>query len=170
MSSPADSAAERRAQITAQIKADTGIDEVMINRLVRGFYARVREDALIGPIFNSRITEWEPHLQRMCDFWSSVALLTGRYHGQRCNAISRCRPIRAISTAGSRCSNTPHGNSVRQKLPSISLSGRAASAKAWNSASRGRTAYSSPNMSGSGAPNSSRRRISESSSAPHCFA
>jgi len=42
----------------------------------------VREDALIGPIFNSRITDWEPHLQRMCDFWSSVALLTGRYHGQ----------------------------------------------------------------------------------------
>src|SRR5215217_5412357 len=82
MSSPVDSAAERRTQITAQIKADTGIDEVMINRLVRGFYARVREDALIGPIFSSRITDWEPHLQRMCDFWSSVALLTGRYHGQ----------------------------------------------------------------------------------------
>jgi len=30
MSSPVDSAAERRAQITAQIKADTGIDEVTI--------------------------------------------------------------------------------------------------------------------------------------------
>jgi hemoglobin len=77
-----DSAAERRAQITAQIKADTGIDELMINRLVRGFYARVRQDALIGPVFASRITDWEPHLQRMCDFWSSVALMTGRYHGQ----------------------------------------------------------------------------------------
>jgi hemoglobin len=77
-----DSAAERRAQITAQIKADTGIDELMIDRLIRGFYARVREDALIGPVFASRITDWEPHLQRMCDFWSSVALMTGRYHGQ----------------------------------------------------------------------------------------
>jgi hemoglobin len=77
-----DSAAERRAQITAQIKADTGIDELMIDRLIRGFYARVREDALIGLVFASRITDWEPHLQRMCDFWSSVALMTGRYHGQ----------------------------------------------------------------------------------------
>jgi hemoglobin len=76
------SAAERRAQITAQIKAETGIDELMISRLIRGFYARVRGDALIGPVFASRIPDWEPHLQRMCDFWSSVALMTGRYHGQ----------------------------------------------------------------------------------------
>ncbi|MGB8623601.1 MAG: group III truncated hemoglobin, partial [Paracoccaceae bacterium] len=24
---------------------------------------------------------WAPHLERMCAFWSSVALMTGRYHG-----------------------------------------------------------------------------------------
>lgn len=72
---------ERRAAITAALRAETGIDEVMIDQLVRGFYARVREDALIGPIFNARITDWEPHLQRMCAFWSSVALMTGTYHG-----------------------------------------------------------------------------------------
>jgi hemoglobin len=71
-----------RDQITAEIVERTGIDDAMIDRLVRGFYARVREDALIGPIFESRIADWEPHLQRMCEFWSSVALLTGRYHGQ----------------------------------------------------------------------------------------
>jgi hemoglobin len=54
----------------------------MIERLVRGFYARVQEDALIGPIFAARISDWEAHLQRMCAFWSSVALMSGRYHGQ----------------------------------------------------------------------------------------
>jgi hemoglobin len=75
------SAAERRADITAEIQAETAIDEAMIERLVRGFYARVRVDALIGPIFAARIVDWEPHLQRMCAFWSSVALMTGRYHG-----------------------------------------------------------------------------------------
>lgn len=73
---------ERRARVTAEIAATTGIDEAMIERLVRAFYARVREDALIGPVFAARIIDWEPHLQRMCAFWSSAALLTGRYSGQ----------------------------------------------------------------------------------------
>jgi hemoglobin len=76
------SGAERRAAITAAIQAETGIDEVMIDALVRGFYTRVRADDLLAPVFNARISDWEPHLQRMCAFWSSVALLTGRYHGQ----------------------------------------------------------------------------------------
>lgn len=76
------SAQERRAAIAAQIQAKTGIDEAMIERLVHGFYARVREDDVLGPIFASRIDNWESHLQRMCDFWSSVALMSGRYHGQ----------------------------------------------------------------------------------------
>src|SRR5690606_32325069 len=35
-----------------------------------------------GPIFNDRISDWEPHLQRMCNFWSSVVLSSGVYHGQ----------------------------------------------------------------------------------------
>jgi hemoglobin len=82
MSIPVTSAEQRRAEITAAIQAETGIDEVMIERVVRGFYARVRNDPLIGPVFEARIRDWEPHLQRMCAFWSSVALMSGRYHGQ----------------------------------------------------------------------------------------
>lgn len=65
-------AAERR---------ETGIDEAMIERLVRAFYAKVRTDDLLGPVFTARIRDWESHLQRMCAFWSSVALMSGRYHG-----------------------------------------------------------------------------------------
>ena len=76
------SAVQRRAEITDAIRRETGIDEAMIERLVRGFYRRVREDALIGPVFAARIGDWEPHLARMCAFWSSVALMTGSYHGQ----------------------------------------------------------------------------------------
>jgi len=74
-------AAARREQLAAEIVARTGIDDAMIDRLVRAFYARVRSDALLGPIFEARIREWEPHLQRMCAFWSSVALMSGVYHG-----------------------------------------------------------------------------------------
>ncbi|WFU14943.1 group III truncated hemoglobin [Bradyrhizobium sp. CB3481] len=71
----------RREQLTADIMERTGIDEAMIERLVRGFYAKVREDAVLGPVFETRIKDWEPHLAQMCAFWSSVALMTGRYHG-----------------------------------------------------------------------------------------
>jgi hemoglobin len=73
--------AERREQITADIVERTGITEEMIERLVRGFYAKVRSDALLASIFDARIRDWEPHLTQMCAFWSSVALMTGRYHG-----------------------------------------------------------------------------------------
>ena len=72
---------QRRANVVAEITARTGIDEPMIERVVRGFYAKVRQDPLLGPVFDARIKNWEPHLQRMCQFWSSVALMSGRYHG-----------------------------------------------------------------------------------------
>ena len=72
-------AAERREGITAEIVARTGITEPLIERLVREFYAKVRADAVLAPIFEARIEDWEPHLERMCAFWSSVALMSGRY-------------------------------------------------------------------------------------------
>jgi hypothetical protein len=70
MSEGARSAAARRTAITAQIQADTAIDEAMIERLVRGFYERVRDDNVLGPIFAAKIEDWEPHLWKMCAFWS----------------------------------------------------------------------------------------------------
>ncbi|MCC0025171.1 MAG: group III truncated hemoglobin [Hyphomicrobiaceae bacterium] len=73
--------AQRRERMTAEIMGRTGIDEAMIERLVHSFYAKVREDGLLAPVFNERITDWDLHLQRMCAFWSSVALMSGRYHG-----------------------------------------------------------------------------------------
>ena len=73
--------AERREQITADIVTRTGITEAMIERLVHRFYDKVRGDQMLGPIFEARITNWEPNLAQMCAFWSSVALMSGRYHG-----------------------------------------------------------------------------------------
>jgi hemoglobin len=73
---------ERRAAIVALTQKETGIDETMIETLIRGFYARVRKDPLLAPVFESRISDWEPHLENMFAFWSSLTLQTGRYHGQ----------------------------------------------------------------------------------------
>jgi hemoglobin len=78
------SIAERRATLQEEITAQTGIDEAMIARVVHAFYDRVRGDALLAPVFAARIAEedWPAHLGRMVAFWSSVALMTGRYHGR----------------------------------------------------------------------------------------
>ena len=72
---------ERRARITAEIIARTGIDEPMIEHLVRLFYQRIQAEPVLGPIFATRVADWEHHIEKLCAFWSSVALMTGRYSG-----------------------------------------------------------------------------------------
>lgn len=58
------------------------IDEAGLEQLVDAFYARVRADAELGPIFNDAIDDWPDHLYRLTAFWSSVMLTSGRYKGQ----------------------------------------------------------------------------------------
>jgi hemoglobin len=60
-----------------------GVTEEMIHAVVHGFYGRIRQDPALGPIFKRAIAEdaWPAHLQKMCDFWSSVMLMSGRFHG-----------------------------------------------------------------------------------------
>jgi hemoglobin len=70
-----------RPTLTQEVMARTGLDETMLAELVHGFYGKIRDDPVLGPIFVKRITDWGPHLEKMLDFWSSVALMTGRYHG-----------------------------------------------------------------------------------------
>lgn len=70
-----------RPKMTAALMERTGLDEGILTALVYRFYAKVRADAVLGPIFEARIADWGPHLDRMVAFWSSVALMTGRYHG-----------------------------------------------------------------------------------------
>jgi hemoglobin len=83
----------RRAALAEAIAAETGIDDSMIEVLVGRFYEKVQADGLLGPVFETRIRDWEPHLKRMRDFWSSVALMTGRYHGTPMAKHLRARRI-----------------------------------------------------------------------------
>jgi len=54
-----------------------------IETLVARFYAQIRSDAELGPIFHAAIGEdWTAHLKTMCDFWSSVMNTSGRYKGK----------------------------------------------------------------------------------------
>lgn len=70
-----------RPEITADLMARTGLDETILVHLVHGFYDRVQADPLLAPVFADHITDWPAHLAKLVDFWSSVALMTGRYHG-----------------------------------------------------------------------------------------
>lgn len=58
------------------------MDDNGLKSLVDAFYARVRADDALGPIFNDAIGDWPEHLEKLANFWSSVMLTTGRYKGQ----------------------------------------------------------------------------------------
>jgi hemoglobin len=55
--------------------------EELLSILVDRFYAKVREDEALGPIFNGAIADWPEHLEKLSAFWSSVMLTSGRYKG-----------------------------------------------------------------------------------------
>jgi hemoglobin len=44
-----------------------------VSLLVRSFYAKIRVNELLGPIFNKAIPEnnWESHLEKLTDFWET---------------------------------------------------------------------------------------------------
>ncbi len=52
-----------------------------ILRLITPFYARVRRDPLLGPIFNERIQDWDSHLAKITEFWAGMTDGPGLYPG-----------------------------------------------------------------------------------------
>ncbi len=58
-----------------------GINDALISRLVERFYDTVRKDDLLGPIFAAHVNDWALHLAKMKDFWASVTMESGRFHG-----------------------------------------------------------------------------------------
>lgn len=60
----------------------TSIDEAGLAKLVDAFYARVRADGHLGPIFNDAVHDWPEHVDKLTAFWSSIMLASGRYKGQ----------------------------------------------------------------------------------------
>jgi hemoglobin len=68
--------------------------EESIRRLVDSFYAKVKIDPALGPIFARAIPgDWQPHLNKMYAFWSSVMLKSGRYKG---DPVARHRHVEGI--------------------------------------------------------------------------
>lgn len=56
-------------------------DEIAL--LVDRFYSEIRQHPRLGPLFEERLAgKWDPHLERMNQFWRSVLLHSGEYSGQ----------------------------------------------------------------------------------------
>jgi hemoglobin len=58
------------------------IDEDAVRALVHTFYGRIRDDDMLGPVFGQALEgRWDPHLEKMVAFWSSIVLGAKRYRG-----------------------------------------------------------------------------------------
>lgn len=66
-----------------------GIDAALISAVVDSFYASIRADDMLGPIFEEAVHDWPSHLQRLRMFWTSITLMTGDYKGNPLQAHFR---------------------------------------------------------------------------------
>jgi hemoglobin len=58
----------------------TTIDDIKL--LVDTFYTKIRENDLLGPIFNGVIQDrWPEHLEKMYGFWQTILLEEHTYYG-----------------------------------------------------------------------------------------
>lgn len=50
-----------------------------IKKVVNDFYGKVRQDKLLGPVFEAKIGDnWDHHLDKMYRFWQTVLLEEGK--------------------------------------------------------------------------------------------
>lgn len=52
-----------------------------VNLLVTTFYTKIRQDKVLGPIFNDKIHDWDAHLAHLTDFWESSLFFVNKYKG-----------------------------------------------------------------------------------------
>lgn len=52
-----------------------------VSFLVHTFYGKIRNDQVLGPIFNKVIKDWDDHLEKLTDFWESNLLYVRKYFG-----------------------------------------------------------------------------------------
>ena len=66
-----------------------------IASVVNAFYAKVRVDPALGPVFARAIPDeaWPEHLSIIRDFWSTVMLKSGRYQRNPFSAHQRVEGI-----------------------------------------------------------------------------
>ncbi len=68
-----------------------------IERLVNTFYGKIREDDLLGFIFNDVAkTDWAAHMPKMYAFWETMLFRSGGFVGNPLAVHARLVPITAM--------------------------------------------------------------------------
>lgn len=52
-----------------------------VSLLVNTFYAKIRKDDFLGPIFNAHVANWSEHLEKLTDFWESNLFRVSKFSG-----------------------------------------------------------------------------------------
>jgi hemoglobin len=61
----------------------TGLTEALVRRVIDAFYAKVRQDPILAPVFNGIIKDdWPAHIDRICAFWLTATRLGSGYDGR----------------------------------------------------------------------------------------
>lgn len=66
----------------------TNLDDIIL--FVDSFYSKVKTDDLIGPVFTNTILDWQPHLEKMYQFWNAALFGIAGYKG---NAFAKHAPL-----------------------------------------------------------------------------
>lgn len=70
------------------------VTDESIGVLIRSFYAKVRHDSQLGPIFEGAIgSNWDNHISKMCDFWGAAMRISRRYSGDMLTAHRRVKRL-----------------------------------------------------------------------------
>ena len=57
------------------------VTEAQIDRVVSGFYTRVRGHPALGPIFAAHVADWPAHEEKIGRFWRNALLMQRCYDG-----------------------------------------------------------------------------------------
>jgi len=68
-----------KAMVSTINKEIESVEDITL--LVNTFYDKIRKDDLLAPVFNAIIKDWQPHLEKMVQFWSTLLLYTRTYKG-----------------------------------------------------------------------------------------
>lgn len=65
-----------------------------IDRVTRRFYAAIRRDAELGPIFANHVGDWPAHEAKIAAFWRNAILMERSYDGSPMRAHIRAGDVR----------------------------------------------------------------------------
>ncbi len=60
-------------------KFDADLTGDVLRRVVEAFYAKARQDAALGPVFNALVDDWDAHIEKVTAFWLYATRLDRSY-------------------------------------------------------------------------------------------